>query len=360
MFAELFAKVHQIHMTDWDADFSRLRDYLSWRYVTNAFPRRWSDRGIIVHHIPRISPAVFSPRLRQLNEVLFQRHLERIIRDYGIEVVIGSFVTSPPRASRLILDVFDDNIAYWNEYSVHKSYATDIADHERHWARVSHKVVAVSSVLRDRLYSRYHIVPERMEIVPNGVRLDVYRPAPDQRAVQQSLGLDPRLTYVGNIGSLNRRPEAVRILEVAKRLKSYPHIRILLVGAGREIPFIRQQAQTLKLSNVLMAGFYEGETLIRYFQAIRIGLCPYHLTEGLRAASPLRLLHYSAAGAIVVSTAADEVVRMGLSNVVFAPDDDSAFADTVVRALDVTPHVPTGIAAYDLQRLATRYLSLLG
>src|SRR5690349_10221386 len=109
---ELSAR-HEVHVTDWVADFSSPKDYLTRRYLRNFRYRRSTDKSITIHGIPRVSPALFFPWLRALNARVFSAYLRRIIAEEKIDVVVGTFVVPPPEGPRLVFDVFDDNPALW-------------------------------------------------------------------------------------------------------------------------------------------------------------------------------------------------------------------------------------------------------
>src|SRR5690242_3334232 len=102
LFCRILAERHEVHVTDWVADFTRPRDFFTLRYLRNFRYRQYYDGRILVHGVPRIAPALFSRALRRWNEGSFSRLIERLIARYGIDVVIGTFVVPPPAAPRLV------------------------------------------------------------------------------------------------------------------------------------------------------------------------------------------------------------------------------------------------------------------
>lgn len=64
LFCRPLSERHEVHVTDWQADFFSLRDYLSTRYLQNFIYRKYKDGVITVHSIPRISWALYFSALR--------------------------------------------------------------------------------------------------------------------------------------------------------------------------------------------------------------------------------------------------------------------------------------------------------
>jgi glycosyltransferase involved in cell wall biosynthesis len=355
-FAEELALRHTLHVTDYDAEFTQLRHFASRRYAQNFFPRQWQDASVTVHHVPRVSPALFSRRLRQLNARWFSELLARLTERHRIDVVVGTFVAPVPTDVPTVTDVFDDNAGFWQSYGPNKGYAQEIAASEQAWIGHSRAVVTVSSVLADQVRGRSP--GKRVVHVPNPVDLSRY--APDRQVARAALGLKAGTTYIGNIGALDHEHEARRLLAVAERLRGVPGTELLVVGRGAAMPLLEREAASAGLTNLRFAGFLSGPALVQHFQALDIGLCPYSgASAGDHARVPMRLLHYSATGSRVVCTRLDEVERMGFGNVSLTGDSDAAFAGGVLAALDQPGQVPAQIEQYDQARLGQVYEGVL-
>lgn len=352
------AKNHRVFATDWDTDFRSPRDYLTKRYVRNIAPRQYRDEDVTVYHIPRFSPALFFPTIQRYNEKIYGQWVERIVDKHQIDWVVGSFVL-PYRnlGVPVTIDVGDDNVAYWQEGGGRQEYTEVIRANEDSWLNNSQYVSAISSVLCERLEMRLVDHRKLMLVIPNGVDLGAYAPPEDKAAVKTLLGLNPRYRYIGCIGSFNRKGEVERLIRVAREIQNISSAQLLIVGAGKYLPEMQRQLKREHLPNVIFAGFQEGMRLLQYFQAIDVGLCPYPVTYGLHASSPLRLLQYSAVGATVVIPNLKTVQRMAFENVVFSDESDEGFAKTARLALDLPGRVPSTIRSYDWAALAERWAS---
>lgn len=352
-FCRELVKRHEVHVTDWVADFTSPKDYLSLRFLRNFRYRRHSDQGIVVHGIPRVSPALFSRGLRRLNTSLFSKHLRTIVARERIDAVVGSFVAPPPEASRLVLDAFDDNVGLWLANGRSPDYATEIAANEEAYLHRADAVVAVSSVLVDRLRNRGY--RGRLELIPNGVRLSDFARG-DGLGIRQALGLEG--IVIGLVGNHDKWSELEKVLEAA-RLLSGLQATFLIVGRGSAIKQAQRMVEKDRRSNVRFAGFIPPAQVAPYFGAIDVGLCPYAKSAGSDAQSPMRLLAYSAAGCAVVSTDLEEVKRMALPNVVLVGDSPQAIAEGVQEALHLPRERPAQMQQYDIETLALRYEQVL-
>jgi len=353
LFCRALAERHTVHVTDWAADFTRPADFFSRRYLRNVFYRRFQDGNITVHGVPRLTPAIFSPTLRRFNTRLFANLVARLIAEYRIDVVVGTFVCPPPQAPRLIFDWFDDNAAYWRAYGRWPAYADEIEAIEQSYLQRAEAVVAVSSVLAER--ARQQRDPATVHWIPNGVELRAYSQG-NGALWRERLSL--RGKSIGVIGNHDKFAELEKVLLAARRL-SAEDVTFVIAGRGSALPAAQRLAQRWKLHNVRFAGPFARSDAIHLMAALDVGLCPYLKIPGADARSPMRLLQYSAAGLPVVCTDLEEVRRMAFPNVILVDDNPESLAQGIRQALRRPKAVPPQIEWYDIHYLARRYEEIL-
>jgi glycosyltransferase involved in cell wall biosynthesis len=353
LFCRALSTRHEVHVTDWVADFTVLRDYLSRRYLRNFFYRRYTDGAITVHGIPRISPALFIPQLRRLNTSVLTRIVQQIIVKQRIDVVVGTFLVPPPQAPRVVFDLFDDNVAYWRSFGRSADYVHEIEQIETAYIHRADAIVAVSSVLVDMVRQKH--ARNQIHLIPNGIDVHRYDNL-DQAQARQKTGIAGRI--VGVVGNHDKWPELEKILAVA-RLLADEDITFLIVGRGAAIPTARKQVRQAGLSNVVFQGYVHPDEAAHLVAALDVGLCPYQKTPGADAGSPMRLLMYAAAGLPTVCTALEEVRRMNFPNVVLVEDTAPSFAAGIRQALTLPRERPAQVAAYDMAHLVTQYEAVL-
>ncbi|MFC1936878.1 glycosyltransferase [Chloroflexota bacterium] len=353
LFCRALSERHTVHVTDWIADFTSLQDYLSQRYVRNFFYRKYKDGEITVHGIPRISPALFFSRLRQLNRMIFSYWVTKIIAAYDIDVVVGTFVVPPPDASRLIFDLFDDNEAYWHSFGKVPGYVQDILDAERAYLEKADAVVAASEVLRDKARERGAQGP--IFLIPNGFDMSL---AQSVNPTEIRRRFAPTGKLVGLVGNHDKQEEIAKVLSAARNFQS-EEVTFLIVGRGKVIPWAMKVVLEEELSNVLFHGYVSPQEGLNFAAALDVGLCPYIKTPGLEASSPMRLIMYSSIGLPTVCTDFEAVRRLGFPNLVLVKDDVDSLVAGIRKALALPKTMPEGIEEFDLTALVEKYESVL-
>jgi glycosyltransferase involved in cell wall biosynthesis len=352
------AERHNVHVTDWVADFTRPADFFSRRYLRNFTYRRYFDPEtpgaggkITVHGVPRIAPALFFPFLRRLNTRLLSQLVARLIREYRIDVVIGSFLLPPPDAPRLVFDLFDDNVSYWRSFGKNPAYADEIEQTEQAYLQTADAVLAASHTLVDLAVRRQ---PRgAVHWLPNAVELRDYDQA-DPAKWRNRLGLTGKI--VGVLGNHDKPAEMDKVIAVAQALAA-ENVRFVVAGRGSALAGARKQAGSLE--NVLFTGPIARSEVPHLLAALDVGWCPYLRTPGADAGSPMRLLQYAAAGLPTVCTDLREARRMAFDNVVLVADGVEAAADGLRRALHLPRQRPPQIADYDLPLLTARLETIL-
>jgi glycosyltransferase involved in cell wall biosynthesis len=351
LFCRSLAERHEVHATDWVADFASWRDYLSSRYLMNFTYRCCSEGNITIHRIPRVSPALYSRNLRRLNGRIFSWSVRRIIKTHQIDVVVGTFIVAPPRVRRLVFDLFDENEAGWRDMM--PAYADEIGNTERGYLRASDAVVAASSVLADKALAVGCRGP--VHLIPNGVELARFDNVSGE-ALRDRLGVNGAL--VGSVANHDNREEIAKILNAAKILQG-PGITFLIAGRGAAMGWAQEQALREDLDNVRFMGYVSAQDLPATVSALDVGLCPYRQTPMDHARSPMRLLTYAAAGVPTVCTDLEEVRRMAFPNVVLVNDDSQSLAAGIEQALRLPRVRPPQIEMYDLERLTRQYEAVI-
>jgi len=152
----------------------------------------------------------------------------------------------------------------------------------------AHRVVAFSPHERDSMVQLYSADASRIELVPGGVDLSLFRPL-DQVESRQRLGLNGGkvLLYVGRLESLKG---VELLLRSAAQVDSCHKVRVLVVGADNtpgqtEINRLRNIVQELKLEETVeFVGRVDHEDLPFYYSAADVCVVPsFYESFGLAA-----------------------------------------------------------------------------
>jgi len=353
LFCRALAELHEIHVTDWVADFYHPVDYFSRRYMRNLTYRQYRDGLIYVHGIPRLSPALYSRTLRRWNTQILSRFVARIIARYHIEVVVGSFLMPPPVASRVVFDWFDENVLNWRYSSRVPNYADEIEATEGRYLQAADEIVVASSVLGEK--ARSLGARGFVHLIPNAVDLQRFNHADSDRLRAELKVQGP---IVGIVGNHDHAPDVFKLLDAAEALRDR-NLTFLIAGRGAALSEIQTRAKQAKLHNLRFLGYVPPDQMPDVVAAFDVGLCLYAKTPTNDARSPMRLLAYAAAGVPAVCTDLSEARRLAFSNVILIQDDVRSLVEGILHALQLPHGQPPQIAEYDIRRLAPQYESVL-
>ncbi|MHB1416435.1 MAG: glycosyltransferase, partial [Chloroflexota bacterium] len=236
-------------------------------------------------------------------------------------------------------------------------YAAEIDRIEGAYISRADGIAAISSVLRDKAAAQ--LAPSqqhKVHLIPNGIDLARYKTG-DGQVIRQRLGL-AGYKVVGLISALGEFTGLLRLVE-AFRIMDDDEVALLVVGSGPYLEPARRRVKELGLSRVVFTGQVPFSQIPGYYRALDVGLLPFDKTSFTDAACPIKLLEYSAAGKVVVSTDLTEVRRMGFPNVVFADTMPAALAEGIREALQKPFQAPASLSEYDGKNLVARYESLL-
>ncbi|MCC6174635.1 MAG: glycosyltransferase [Chloroflexi bacterium] len=213
-------------------------------------------------------------------------------------------------------------------------------DIERRTMLTADRIIAATEVDRSHMVDAYGASPRKIDIVPGGVNLDLFRP--DARtAARQTLGLGdgPVLLLVGRIQRLKGIDVLIR---AASELRgAYSRLRVLVVGGSspadergqpgeeaREQERLRHLVDELRLRHVVQfVGAVEQSRLPLYYRAADVTVMPStYESFGLVAVESL------ACGTPVVASRVGglaTIVRDGENGALVPWRDPHLFADRI-------------------------------
>jgi glycosyltransferase involved in cell wall biosynthesis len=182
------------------------------------------------------------------------------------------------------------------------------------------------------------IAADKVTVIANGV--DPARFTVGGRkdpALSGSLGLDGACV-IGYIGSFYGYEGLALLLKaLPTMLQHMPAIRVLLVGGGYEKHALRRQAQEAGVNDkVIFAGRVPHDRIQDYYNLVDVFVYPRESTRVTELVTPLKPLEAMAQGRLVVASDVGghrELIRDGVTGLLFRAGDASSLAETVLRAL---------------------------
>lgn len=228
------------------------------------------------------------------------------------------------------------------------------------------RIVAVSEHERGNMIDFYGAPGDRIQVIPCGVDMDVFKPMPKEQArVELGLGSEKVLLYVGRVQPL-KGPEL--LLEGVARLGVGSGLKVMIVGGAvtgdEEVDKVRQLAEELGIGQMVsFEGTVPHKKLVYYYNAADLCVVPsFYESFGLVAAEAM------ACGTPVVATAVGglpETVKDGVNGCLIRERNPDVLAEKVSLLLDNTQlrgllasRARNSVAGLDWRRVAGRVAGL--
>lgn len=100
---------------------------------------------------------------------------------------------------------------------------------EHHAYRIADGVIAVSQAMRRDVHELYQVPWDRIQVIPNGIDLDQYKPTPDP-AVLAAYQIDPGQPFVLFVGRITRQKGIIHLVRAIQYLQ--PGIQVVLCAGA--------------------------------------------------------------------------------------------------------------------------------
>ncbi len=206
---------------------------------------------------------------------------------------------------------------------------------ETHAAAHADRVFTLTKALAAELVRR-GVAEDRIELLPNAVNLEFFKPlAPDQ-ALAQQLGLGPNTFVCGYVGSVVKYEGLDDLIAAMPALLGrVPDSRLLVVGDGDELANLREQAQRLGVSaQVTFTGRVAHAEVTRYFSLLSAIALPRKPYAVCKLVSPLKPFEAMAMRVPLVVSDVDalgEIFEQGETALLHKAGDADSLAEAMIR-----------------------------
>lgn len=225
------------------------------------------------------------------------------------------------------------------------------------------RTIAISQPVAQHLRETFHVPPDRLHVIPNGI--DVARfaqpvDAAEVETLRARLLLNAHGPVIGTVARLAADKGVSGLIESVQRIRQrLPQAKLLVVGDGVERPRLEQQARALGLAEAVAFTGSLIDTraalslmdVFVFLPAIKEGF-GLSLLEAMASARPIVAVRRGGGASWLL-----EESGVGL---VVNPDDPQGLCDAIVRVLqDTTYATRLGVQAreivtqrYTLERMA--------
>ncbi len=178
-------------------------------------------------------------------------------------------------------------------------------------------IVVVSTVLKNSLINEFYVDPSKVFVIPNAVDEERFKPDISSEAIKRQYGLNG-FKIIGFAGGFYPWHGLDMLIDgVPLLLKSFDHVKFLLVGDGAIMKSLKQKVKRLNLTEtIIFTGMVPHAELPQYISAFDIGIMPDSNDYG----SPMKILEYMAMKKPVVAPRLgpiEEIVADGKDGLLF-------------------------------------------
>lgn len=223
---------------------------------------------------------------------------------------------------------------------------------ENYVFRRAGRVTAICEGLKRDIEAR-GVCRAPVTVIPNAVEYERFaQGGPRDEALAAHHGLTAGNT-LGFIGSFYDYEGLDQLIEAMPRLlERNPHLRLLLVGGGLQEGVLRAQAERLGLQGkVIFTGRVPYADVERFYSVVDVLVYPRKSLRLTELVTPLKPLEAMAQRKVFVASDVGghrELVRDGVTGVLFRADDEDSLVESVLRVVD-SPELQDSLRANGLR-----------
>ena len=191
------------------------------------------------------------------------------------------------------------------------------------------RIVALTEAFKRNLVSR-GVDAGKIEVVINGVELEMYSPRDRDQDLALSWGIFPEHFVIGYVGTHGMAHALDNVLAAAAATTD-PNLRFLFVGAGAERDKLLKEAERLKLANVVFVPAQPKERMPEFWSLCDVALVHLRDTPLFETVIPSKIFEAMGMGMPILLAVpkgeASEVLAKSGAGLWVQPGDPAALAE---------------------------------
>ena len=293
--------------------------------------RPWSYRGYHGSYFTRLITFI-SYMFTSLITALFAGKFDVVVgATPPISVAIIAWLAAGLKRSLFVFEVRD----LWSEVAIHLGIIKNriliqlVRLVEKTLYRSAKKIIINSPGFRHPLES-LGIPADKIELVPNGVDLEVFRPGLDGGGIRRQYGLEGKTVgvYTGSLGMANDIDTILKAAEMGRD----QGLAFMLVGEGKDGGRLRGLCRQKNLDNVIFTGPQKKQRVPLFLAASDVGVVTLLDIPLFKTVYPNKVFDTMACGRpllLLVDGVAREVVEKAGAGIFVPPSD----AEKLVQAM---------------------------
>jgi glycosyltransferase involved in cell wall biosynthesis len=281
---------------------------------------------VVRQRLPEAVLRKTAPRVYQINNRILTRHIRRVMQAFDIDHPL--LWLSSPFNAELAGKFGEKLVCYFNYDDVH-----DFTQNRRirdillqFDDQLSRRADVIFATSRGQCERRKALNPNS-HFIPHGVNFELFHSALTLTGSPPAdIATIPR-PIIGFAGWLGHHIDVRLLVRIAEE---FPDCSLVLIGPD-ELTDSENRKRLLALPNVHFLGRKEPHELPEYLRLFDVALMPWVLTGHIRAAYPMKLHEYLAAGRSAVATNLPELHPF--RHVIYVAEDHDEFIRRVGDAL---------------------------
>ncbi|MBN2016786.1 MAG: glycosyltransferase [Candidatus Cloacimonetes bacterium] len=194
-------------------------------------------------------------------------------------------------------------------------------------AKISTKIIAVSTSVKAFHQNRSHIPPCKFEVINNGIDIKKFNVEINKEDKRKEFGFIPTDFVIGLFGRfVPAKAHEVLLQSLQKLITKYPNIKVLFVGSGPTEDQIKEIVREFGLENhVIFAGFRND--IPELYQILDLFILPSE-----REGFPITLLEAMTSGIPVIATDVggnSDIIKDGRNGFIIEPNNVEALTQRI-------------------------------
>ena len=190
-------------------------------------------------------------------------------------------------------------------------------------------IVVVSPAFKEVLIRDWHVSPQRISVVSNGVDTNLFKPIPSDKNGQTGKFV---VSYIGTLGAahgLSTVVEAARLLSNADA-----NVQFLIVGEGAEKVDLMQLVKSYNIENIQFISQQPRSKIPGFICESDVCLVPLKNSAIFKTVIPTKMLEFMACGRPVilgVEGQAKEILEKANAGLAVAPENPEHLVKAIER-----------------------------
>jgi glycosyltransferase involved in cell wall biosynthesis len=195
-------------------------------------------------------------------------------------------------------------------------------------------IVVVTPAFRDHLIQRWNVPPEKISIIQNGVKTEIFSPRNTDPSLREQLQAEGKflVSYIGTIGIAHGLDS---LIEAASNLQNTaPDVLFLLVGDGADRERIAALAASRGLTNLRLIGPQPRERIPAYISASDASLVLLKKADIFQTVIPTKMLEFMSCARPVIlglEGQARKMIESAAAGIWVAPEAPDPLAKAILQ-----------------------------